>query len=108
MFYKRLIFNFWVFSITLGLCGCLSTQPYIYNPNEFNRAAKDFGKRPADRSEVKICHSERSTNPQIVVKMANQECGHYGKVARFYEQDYLVCPLTTPVGAMFKCEQKRK
>ena len=83
--------------------GCTSSNPYIYKLNEFNRASKDFNRIPKDRKSIKICYSKFSTKLSDLQKMAQKECGLYGKIARFQEHDFLHFPLLTPTGATFIC-----
>ena len=83
--------------------GCMSGNPYIYKLNEFNRASTDFNRIPKDRKTIKICYSKLSTKLSDLQKMAQKECGLYGKIARFQEHDFLHCPLMTPTGATFGC-----
>ena len=83
--------------------GCTTSNPYIYKPNEFNRASPDFNRIPKDRKSIKICYSKVSTKLSDLQKMAQKECGLYGKIARFQEHDFLHCPLMTPTGATFNC-----
>ncbi len=83
--------------------GCTTSNPYIYKPNEFNRASTDFNRIPKDRKNIKICYSKLSTKLIDLEKMAQKECGLYGKIARFQELDFLHCPLMTPTGATFNC-----
>ena len=83
--------------------GCTASTPYIFKQNEFNRALPDFNRIPKDRKSIKICYSKFSTKPSDLQKMAEKECGLYGKIARFKEHDFLHCPLTTSTGATFNC-----
>ena len=83
--------------------GCTTSNPYIYKPNEFNRASPDFNRIPKDRKSIKICYSKSSTKLSDLQKMAQKECGLYGKIARFQKHDFLHCPLMTPTGATFNC-----
>ena len=83
--------------------GCTTSNPYIYKPNEFNRASPDFNRIPKDRKSVKICYSKFSTKLRDLQNMAQKECGLYGKIARFQEHDFLHCPLMTSTGATFNC-----
>ena len=83
--------------------GCTTNIPYIYKPNEFNRASTDFNKIPKDLKNIKICYSQLSTNLSDVQKIAQKECGLLGKFARFQKHDFLHCPLMTPTGATFNC-----
>jgi hypothetical protein len=80
-------------------------QPYIYDPQEFNREREDFGRAPADRSEVDVCYATKSTSAQDLLAMAEAECAKYGKAARYRYSDVLECPMATPLRARFACER---
>lgn len=97
--------------IVLGLAasvgGCGSTQPYVYNKEEFNRDSRDFGKEPKDRKSVSICYSKYSTTPQDLLNLAQETCGKYNRVARFKGHGlFLTCPLFTPALAEFACDRR--
>ena len=92
-----------MFVVVFIATGCTTSSPYIYKPNEFNRTSPDFNKIPKDRKSIKICYSELATELSDVQKLAQKECGLYGKFARFQEYDFLHCPLMTPTGAAFNC-----
>lgn len=79
-------------------------QPYIHDPDEFNRERADFGRPPKDRAEVNVCYATRSTSPQDLLAMAEAECAKYGKSARYRYSDVLECPMATPLRARFACE----
>ena len=83
--------------------GCTMSNPYVYKHNEFDRTSPDFNRTPKDRKSIKICYSKLSTKLSDLQKMAQKECGLYGKIARFQEHDFLHCPLMTPTGATFNC-----
>ena len=83
--------------------GCTTSIPYIYKPNEFNRASADFNRIPKDRKSIKICYNKSSTKLSDLQNMAQKGCGLHGKIARFQEHDFLHCPLMTPTGATFNC-----
>ena len=83
--------------------GCETSVPYIFKPNEFNRASTDFNRTPKDRKNIKICYSRFSSKLSDLQNMAQKECGAYGKIARFQEHDFLHCPIMTPSGATFNC-----
>jgi len=88
-----------------GVAAC-SAQPYVLHANEFNRSAVDFGKDPTDIEAVTICYRSSSTTPQDVRALAVKECAAFGKTARFIKQNYLSCPLLTPVAAHYSCDVK--
>lgn len=83
--------------------GCAWTDPYVYDTQEFNRDAAEFGKELEDRTTVSICYNKRTTTPQQVLELAQNECGRFQKVAFFNGQDRLECPLFTPALAKFFC-----
>jgi len=86
-----------------GVAAC-GTQPYVYDASEFNRSAENFGKDPTDISSVTVCYKSSSTTPDAVRTLAINECAMFGKTARFIDQNYLLCPLTTPVAANYACD----
>lgn len=94
-----------VFVMCLGLAAC-GGQPYVHIPDEFNRGSEDFGKDITDRADVTICYSADDTTPDVVRKLAVDECARFGKVAKFVDQNYSACPLLTPVSAHYECEEK--
>jgi hypothetical protein len=85
-------------STLLGAC-----QPYIYEPDEFNRERADFGRERTDRTEVSICYFTRTTTPQDILAMAEGECAKFGKTARYLYSQTGECPLSTPTLGHFAC-----
>ena len=83
---------------------CAAPEAYVYNPGEFNRASKTFGKEPANLSSVTICYNKMGTKPEIISKLAIEECGKYNKKAIFFEQKLDLCPLFTPIAAVYDCQ----
>ena len=92
-----------IFVVLLGLSACSKAAPYVFKEGEFNRNSPTFNKRPDDINKVQICYNKGSTTPEVVLEMAGNECGLYGKRANFQKQDVLHCPLLTPVMATFSC-----
>ncbi len=92
-----------VATLALGAGGCQWTTPYIYKESEFNRTSASFNRELEDRDEVQICYNKRGTTPEALAKMAKDECAKFDKTARFVSNDYLTCPMTTPVRATFSC-----
>ncbi|MDP6604033.1 MAG: hypothetical protein QGG17_07560 [Rhodospirillales bacterium] len=84
------------------LAGC-ELPPYVHQAGEFDRSSPMFKKEPADRETVSICYSRRHTASETLLRMAQAECGKYGKVARYTESEYLRCPVLTPAIAHFTC-----
>jgi hypothetical protein len=88
--------------LCLAIAACTSS-PYVYRAGEFNRSLIDFAQEPEDISEVTICYSSSNTSAQEVRKLALDRCAMFGKKAVFENQNYLSCPLSTPVAAQYSC-----
>jgi len=86
---------------------CAAPEAYVNNPGEFNRASKTFGKEPEDLKSVTICYNQMGTKPEIISKLAVEECGKYGKEAIFSEQKFDECPLFTPIAAVYDCKGEK-
>ena len=82
---------------------CAAPEAYVYKSGEFDRASKTFGKEPEDLSSVTICYNKIGTKPEIISKLAVEECGKYGKQATFLKQKFDLCPLFTPIAAVYDC-----
>ena len=82
---------------------CSRVEPYVYDEGQFNRDAPDFGKRKKDIESVGICYRKGGTDPGTLVAMARKACGEFGKVARYRNQDMLICPLDAPAYIIFDC-----
>lgn len=76
-------------------------NPFVYYPNEFNRAT--FSKPAVIPDSITVCYNKYGTTPQSVANMAVKECAKFNKTAEFDHQSLLVCPLFTPIGAIYKC-----
>ena len=83
---------------------CAAPEAYVFKSGEFNRDSKTFGKEPDNLSSVTICYNKMGTRSEIIFKMAVEECGKYGKKAIFFEQTLNLCPLFTPIAAVYDCE----
>ena len=83
---------------------CAVPEAYVFKSGEFNRDSKTFGKEPVDLSSVTICYNKIGTKPGIISKLAVGECGKYGKEAVFLEQKLNLCPLFTPIAAVYNCK----
>ena len=92
-----------MFIALFGLSACYGSGPYVFKELEFNRNSPTFNKMPDDIDKVEICYSKNSTTPDVLLGMAKDECGRYGKRPLFQRQDLLRCPLVTPVMATFSC-----
>jgi hypothetical protein len=89
--------------LSVFLATACESPAYIYKEGEFNRNALDFNKEPKDRDKLTICYNKSDTSPQDVLDMAKDECGKFGKSAKFINQDRLTCPLMNPIAANFTC-----
>ena len=83
---------------------CAAPEAYVFNPDEFNRASDTFAKEPETLSKVTICYNKMGTKPEFVSNLAVEECGKYGKKAIFLEQKFDLCPLFTPIAAVYNCQ----
>lgn len=91
-----------VLILCFAVASCAS-PPYIHKANEFNRNLHGFSQEPDDISEVTICYSRSNTTAREIMEMASDRCAAYGKKATFNSQDYSMCPLSTPVAALYTC-----
>ena len=74
---------------------------YVFNPSEFNR--NTFDKPAVIPGSITICYNKSGTTPAAIAKIAIKECGRFNKTAEFDRQSLLVCPLFTPVAAIYNC-----
>jgi hypothetical protein len=88
--------------------GETNTDAYVYNDGEFNRASPTFNREPVNIDSVTICYNKYGTNPAVVVNMATEECKKFNKKAEFVRQSLSVCPLFTPVAAIYNCTDGNK
>lgn len=96
-----------VLGISVLVGGCGSTAPYVYKPREFDRRSETFGKEPKDLENLSICYNKYSTTPQDILKLAQETCGKYKRVARYTGNGgFLTCPVMTPALANFACDRR--
>ncbi len=100
----RFLFVLLMIGLLAGSVAACGAQPYVLDADEFNRQSTNFGMDPTDIDDVTICYRSSSTTPDAVRAMAMNECAMFGKTARFIDQNYLLCPLTTPVAANYACD----
>lgn len=86
-----------------GQDGQSNPDAYVYNASEFNRASPTFAKDPKEIDSVTICYNKYGTKPAIIANMALEECARFNKKAEFVRQSLSVCPLFTPVAAIYDC-----
>ena len=96
--------RFYIFAtaLSLFLVGCAG-EPYVLVDNEFNRASDTYLNGIRDRDQVGVCYNKRNANPQQVTNKALAECRRFGKMAKFTKTTYSICPLFTPVAAVYDC-----
>ena len=82
---------------------CTGPDAYVYIDGEFNRESPTFAKKPENIDSVTICYNKSGTKPVIIVNMARTECARFNKKAEFRRQTLNICPLVTPVGAVYDC-----
>jgi len=83
--------------------GQMNVDVYVYKSGEFNRSSSTFAKDPTNITSVTICYNKSGTKPQIVANMAAKECAKFSKKAEFVSQSLSICPLFTPVAAIYNC-----
>ena len=99
----RLIPGILGISAVLLATACGGPGAYVYKTNEFNRAHPNFAKDPKDIDGLTICYNKSGTKPENIAKMAEAECAKFHKKAEFSHQSLDVCPLMTPVAAVYNC-----
>jgi len=86
-----------------ALGGCAQpAEPYVFQSDEFNRRQLPKTSAVIPR-EIKICYSARTTSPDAVVRLAEEECAKYSKAPQFVKNEIYNCPLSTPVSARYYC-----
>ena len=87
----------------LLLTACEAPPAYVYVDKEFDRGSDFFLKGITSRDMVKICYQKNGTTPQKVVILAEKKCEEFSKRAIFLEHNLRVCPLVTPIAAVYNC-----
>jgi hypothetical protein len=89
--------------LVLACVACSRFEPYVYDAKEFDREAPGFGREPTDIDRVEVCYNRSAATPEMILEIAQETCGKFGKDAQFADNRFLVCPLVTPILARFKC-----
>ena len=89
-------------TLCIFLTGCAG-QPYINVNNEFNRDSNHYLQGPQSRNKVEVCYNTRSTNPKQIIEIASKGCMRFGKRAKFLKNSFTICPIRTPVAAIYEC-----
>ncbi|MFQ5765976.1 MAG: hypothetical protein ACE5GT_13730 [Rhodospirillales bacterium] len=90
-------------SAGLLVAGCGGPDAYVHKEAEFNRQSANFGKNPQNIDSVTICYNKFGTKPEFVANMASAECAVFNKKAEYRRQSFTICPLFTPVAAVYDC-----
>lgn len=98
-------FGLLTIAVAASLAGCAAESAYVQRPYAIDREHADFPLGPELKagSTVTVCYAKSSATPQAVRKLADDECGRFGLGTAFIEQTLSICPLMTPVAAIFKC-----
>ena len=92
-----------VLVLALAGPGCGGTDAFVFKKNEFDRSDPNFNKPPTNRDDVTICYNGVGTSDRHVARMAEEECGRFGKRAQADGESFGECPLVVPVAARFVC-----
>ena len=95
--------RFLYFFFAISIISACSTRPYVHKSEQFNRSSVDFAKKVTDITNVTICYNTFAATPSEIIKLARDECAHYGKFVSFLKQDYDLCPMTAPMAAYYSC-----
>ena len=107
---KAMNFNQVIFATILSFylilgAGCTSMDVqenlFVYNHNEFNR--ETYTLPSSEPNSITICYNKYGTSPVAILNLAVKECGKYNKTAEFIRQSYIVCPIFTPIAAIYNC-----
>ncbi|HER25874.1 MAG TPA: hypothetical protein ENI69_02060, partial [Rhodospirillales bacterium] len=82
------MFRIFIAIAVLVLVSACAQPAYVYKEGEFDRSSPNYGKELIDMPGVTICYSSRGSTPAQVRALALEECGRFGKSARFVKQDY--------------------
>ncbi|MEK9673638.1 MAG: hypothetical protein VW268_14240 [Rhodospirillaceae bacterium] len=87
------------------LVGCSLAQPYVHHDSDFDRDHPEFAKDNVVRSTVVVCYSKSATTPEKVAALGRAACAKMGRTAEFDTTVYTLCPMVTPVAAVFRCNE---
>ena len=103
MIYYKYITQFLIIAGFFFVAACTGPPAYVYIDDEFNRESEFFLKGVTSRCIVNVCYRKNVTTPQQVANLAKKECEKFSKRAIFIEQNSLVCPLMSPILAIYNC-----
>lgn len=102
----RMIANIFVTASVVAVASCSGGDAYVDRPYEINRDSSDYpdGPKRVAGSELTVCYSRSASTPQEIYKLADDECRRFGLTAVLSEQVYTLCPIITPMAALYTCE----
>ncbi|MBT3305633.1 MAG: hypothetical protein HN377_04035 [Alphaproteobacteria bacterium] len=74
---------------------------FVYNQREFDRTT--FTKPTVIPDSITVCYNKFGTTQATIANIAAEECRKFNKTAEFNRLSLLVCPLFTPVAAIYNC-----
>lgn len=88
------------------VAACAGGEAYVDRPHELNRDSPYFPDGPdlAEGDNVTVCYSKSASSPKEIFELADNECRRFGLRAELDEQVYTLCPMVTPIAAIFTCE----
>lgn len=89
----------------LAATGCSGPDPYAYKWDEFNRESPLFNKPLAVGQPVYVCYNGMGTTDLDVQKVAETKCAELGRTAVRLREEVSICPLLTPMTAIFRCDE---
>lgn len=103
MKYQSLIKPLCLVGFILTVTACAAPPPYVLVEGEFQRSSAAFLNGVSDRQEVKVCYAKRATSAKEVTALARSACALDSKTAVFRQQSFQICPLVTPIAAIYDC-----
>lgn len=91
--------------ILIAATGCSGPAPYAYKWDEFNRESPQFNKPLQVGEPVYVCYNGLSTTDLDVQKVAEAKCATLGRTAVRLKEEVSICPLLTPITAIFRCDE---
>jgi len=90
-----------------AIAACSGDPPYVDRPYEINRDNVTFPVGPPilSGSPVTVCYAKSQATPEQIRALADDECAKGGLMAVFNRQSLDVCPMMTPIAALFVCEE---
>lgn len=92
--------------VLCSLAACSGEPPYIHRPYTINRDIPTFPDGPEIKkgTSLTVCYAKSRATPAQIRALANEECAKGGLAAAFAYQAYDICPMVSPIAAVFSCE----